>query len=83
VLGFLAAAARTPVRGGDEHEPAGHRDRVARTGDDDRARLERLAKRLERRPGELPQLVEEQDAAVGEGAINSLESRQSGKGEAR
>ena len=61
-----AAAARAEVHRRHELE-AGREERHAlRAGDADDAVLERLAQRLERRPHELGQLVEQQDAVVRE-----------------
>ena len=61
--------ARARVRGGDEHE-ARREDRRALAADDRHAAvLQRLAQRLERRPRELGQLVEEQHAVVGEARL--------------
>ena len=58
------AAAR--VRGGDERD-ARREDHDALGADDRHAAvLQRLAQRLERRPGELGELVEEEHAVVGE-----------------
>ena len=62
----LPHAARARVRGGDEHEAGRERHHPLRADDRDAAVLERLAERLEARAGELGQLVEEQDAVVGE-----------------
>ncbi len=53
---------------GRRHElkPAGELERVARADDAHRPVLQRLAQRLQRAAAELRQLVEEQDAVVGE-----------------
>ena len=59
-------AARARVRGGDEHEAAGNTSRGLPAHDADAPVLERLAQRLQARARELGELVEEQDAAVGE-----------------
>ena len=70
-----AAARRSPhaagarVRRRDEHEPRRERRRPLARARRDAAVLERLAQRLERRPRELGQLVEEQHAVVGEGRL--------------
>ena len=51
---------------GEQHEARGVDGRVARADDRDAPVLQRLAQRLERRAGELRELVEEQHAVVGE-----------------
>ena len=61
-----AEPARARVRGRDEHEAGRERHHLLAAHDRHVAVLERLAQRLQRRPRELRQLVEEQDAVVGE-----------------
>ena len=67
VRGDAPAGAR--VRAADEHEARGEHEARALTRDADHALLERLAERVERDRRELAELVEEQDAAVGEGDL--------------
>ena len=63
------AGTRTEVHRRDELEP-GREERLAlRARDRDDAVLERLPQRLERRPLELRQLVEQQDAVVREARL--------------
>ena len=62
----LAAPARTGVGGGDEHEAAGQAAVGAGAGDRHPAALQRRPQRLERVAAELAELVEEEDAAVGQ-----------------
>ena len=64
-FGEVTAAAR--VHRGDQLEPGWVGDVALGTGDADATSLNRLAQRFECRPVELRQLVEEQDALVGEG----------------
>ena len=61
-----APAARAQVHGSDELEARRVHGLALDAGDRDRAVLERLAERLERRARELRQLVEEQHAVVRE-----------------
>ena len=65
-LGAACIAARAWVRGGDQHEPGRIYRRVIRACDRDATLLERLAQRLQRRPRELRELVQEQHAVVGQ-----------------
>ena len=62
----LAAPAGARVGGRDQHEAAGQPLPGARPGDRDRAGLQRRPQRLERVAAELAELVEEEDAAMGE-----------------
>jgi hypothetical protein len=59
-----APAARTRVHRGDELKARGQTHAAVRARDPDLALFERLAQRLEHRPPELGQLVEEQASAV-------------------
>ena len=63
------APARARVRGGDEHEAGRQQRRALAAHDRHLPVLERLAQRLQRRPRELRQLVEEQDAVMGEARL--------------
>ena len=58
--------ARARVRRRDEHEPRREHQRVLAAHDRHAPVLERLAQRVERRPLELGELVEKQDAVMGE-----------------
>ena len=60
------ARAGTRVARSDEHDRRGEPDRALTARDADAAALERLPERLERRPRELGELVEEQHPAVRE-----------------
>src|SRR5262249_25705372 len=64
LAGVRTVPAGTRVGGGDEHEPAGERDRAAGPGDIHLGLLQRDPKGLERVPAELAELVEEEDAPV-------------------
>ena len=66
---LVPAPARARVRGGDEHEAGREQRRALPAHDRHLPVLERLAQRLQRRPRELRQLVEEQDAVVGEARL--------------
>ncbi len=61
-----AAATRAEVHRGHEPEPGREARPAPNAGDRHLAVLERLPQRLEQRPGELRQLVEQQHAAMGE-----------------
>ena len=65
----LAAPAGAGVRRGDEHEAAGQALPGAGPGDRHPAGLQRRPQRLERVAPELAELVEEEDAAVGQGRL--------------
>ena len=69
-VGEVAAAAG--VGGGDQHEAAGIADVGVGAGDHDVAGLDRLAQGLEHGARELRQLVEEEDAVVGEADLAGL-----------
>ena len=60
------APAGTTVAGGDEDRVGGELERALRPHDLDTTLLERLAESVERDPAELRELVEEEDAAMGE-----------------
>ena len=64
--GRLPASARARVRRGHERDPRRKAHHPLRPDDRDRAVLQWLAQRLERRPRELGQLVEEEHPMVGE-----------------
>ena len=64
--GVSAEPAGARVHRGEELEARGKAQRAAAAGDGDRALLERLAQRLEDVAAELGELVEEEDAVVGE-----------------
>ena len=64
-----ARAARAEVHRRDELEPRREDDASGDADDRDVPVLERLAQRLERRPRELRELVEEEDAVVREGRL--------------
>src|SRR4029077_9408893 len=66
----LATPARAGVGGGDQHEATGQAAVAAGTGDRDPAALERRSQRLQRVAAELAELVEEEDAAVGERCLS-------------
>ena len=67
-----AEAARAGVRRGDEHEARREDHDLLAAHDRHVAVLERLAQRFEARAGELRELVQEQDAAVGERRLARL-----------
>lgn len=60
--GVAVPAALAGVHGAHQHEAAGQRQRSRGAGDGDKAVLQRLAQRLQRRLVELRQLVQKQDA---------------------
>src|SRR4051812_1303320 len=61
--------AGTWVGGGHEHEARGEHPRALPPDDRGVTVLQRLTKRLERRPGELGELVQEQDTVVGQAGL--------------
>ena len=63
---FARASAAARVHGGDQHETGRVGDAPIGAGDRDFAGLQRLAKRVEHAGFELRQLVEKQDAVMGE-----------------
>ena len=69
LAGLVPAPARARVRGGDEHEAGRQQRRALPAHDRHLPVLQRLAQRLQRRPRELRQLVEEQDAVMGEARL--------------
>ena len=66
---LVPAPARARVRRGDEHEAGRQQRRALPAHDRHLPVLERLAQRLQRRPRELRQLVEEQDAVMGQARL--------------
>ena len=78
-------AARTRVGRGHEHHLRREDCDVLAADDADVAILERLAQRLEARPGKLAQLVEEEDAEMGEGRLagrgDSAAADEAGRGD--
>jgi hypothetical protein len=72
---LVAHPAGARVRRGDEHEPRREDDDLLPTHDGHVPVLERLAQRLEARAHELRQLVEEEDAVVGECRLAGLRMR--------
>ncbi len=66
VAGVAEVAAGARVHGGDQHEAGGKGGGVEGTRDGDRALLERLPEDFQAAAIELGQLVEEEDAVVGE-----------------
>ena len=73
--GVAARATRAQVHRRDELEPRRVERLPGRPGDADDAVLERLAQRLERRPHELGQLVQEENATVREARLAGSRSR--------
>ena len=65
----LAAPARAGIRRRDQHESAGQAPGAAGAGDRDPARLEGRPQCLEGVATELAELVEEEDAAMGQGRL--------------
>src|ERR1022692_1995141 len=86
-LSITEMSARARVGGADEHEVGRVRDRRASPSDRNRMLLERLPERLEMLPGELAELIEKEDALVGEADLTRLRQTgsaadQSGAGDA-
>lgn len=66
VVGIAKEATRTGVHGSNEHEIGGVGDAVAGAADGDGSILKGLTERLEDAGGVFGELVEKEDAAVGE-----------------
>ena len=65
--GVAAIAAGTGIQRGDQHEVGRKRRAVERAGNGDQAVFEGLTQDFERLPVELGELIEKEDAVVGEG----------------
>ena len=75
LAGIAEVAARTRIHGGQQLEPGGKNRLLPGSCDRDRARLERLAQRLEDIAIELGQLVEEQHPVMGTRHFAGTEAR--------
>ena len=73
--GVAAAAARTQVHRGDEHEPGREDDAARGARDRDEAVLERLAQRFENRTVKLGELVEKEHSTMREARLAGAQVR--------
>ena len=78
--GVAEPAAFAGVHGAHQHEPAGIGDRPGGAGDGDAPVLDGLAQGLDHVPVKFRQLIQKEDAVVGQGDLPRLELRPAGHG---